>query len=79
MRSRQNLHQVMQRRQRAWDSVPADKMRSSLLSTTNQLGRARLLAAETAENGAWLHALPSASLGTLSDPSTLKGTVPSLH
>ena len=63
------------RSQRAWDSVLADKIRSRLLSVANQLNRARLLAAGTAESGAWLHALPSASLGTLLDPSTLRVAV----
>ena len=58
--------------QRAWDSVLADKVRSRLLSAANQLEQARLLAAGTAESGAWLHALPSASLGTLLDPPTLR-------
>ena len=61
--------------QRAWDSVLADKVRSHLLSVSNQLGQARLLAAATPESGAWLHALPSASLGTLLDPPTLRVAV----
>ena len=60
------------RSQRAWDSVLADKVRSRLLSDSNQLEQARLLAAATPESGAWLHALPSASLGTLLDPPTLR-------
>ena len=63
------------RSQRAWDSVLAGKMRNRLLSVANQLDRARLLAAGTAESGAWLHALPSASLGTLLDPSTSRVAV----
>ena len=63
------------RSQRAWDSVLVDKMRNRLLSVANQLDRARLLAAGTAEGGAWLHALPSASLGTLLDPSILRVAV----
>ena len=37
--------------------------------------QSRLLAAVTSESGAWLHALPSASLGTLLDPPTLRVAV----
>ncbi|XP_043202745.1 uncharacterized protein LOC122370853 [Amphibalanus amphitrite] len=63
------------RSQRAWDSVLADKVRSSLLATATQVEQARLFAAGTVESGAWLHALPSASLGTLLDPPTLRVAV----
>ena len=63
------------RRQRHWDSVLAVKARTHLLSAANQLDQARLLAAGTSESGAWLHALPSASLGTLLDPPTLRVAV----
>ena len=63
------------RSQRAWDSVLADKQRSGLLSSANQRDQARLLAAGMAESGAWLHALPSTSLGTLLDPPTLRVAV----
>ena len=63
------------RSQRAWDSAVAEKSRNALLASANQLDHARLLAAGTAESGAWLHAMPSATLGTLLDPETLRVAV----
>ena len=60
------------RRQRDWDSVLAEKSLSSLLSNANQRDHARLLSAAAPESGSWLHAVPSASLGTLLDPATLR-------
>ena len=63
------------RSQRAWDSPLAEKSRNALLSIGNQLDRARLLAAGAPESGAWLHALPSPSLGMLLDPPRLRVAV----
>lgn len=58
--------------QKAWDSPLAECQRDALLTEANQFGRARLLNAATSESGAWLHALPSASLGTLLDNETVR-------
>ena len=59
-------------RQKAWDSIIAERHRDSLLSEANQNVRARLLSAATPESGAWLRALPAPSLGTLLDNDTLR-------
>ena len=58
--------------QKAWDLPLAERARDSLLATANQFDRARLLSAATTESGAWLQALPSASLGTLLDNNTVR-------
>ena len=58
--------------QKVWDSPLAEGLRDSLLATANQFDRARLLSAATTESGAWLQALPAASLGTLLDNSTVR-------
>ena len=60
------------RSQRAWDSTLAEKSRSSLLSSANQRDRVRLLSAAAPGSGSWLHAVPSANLGTLLDSETLR-------
>ena len=56
-----------QQQQKAWDSTLAEKKRDKLLMEADQLGLARLLSAATPESGAWLHAVPAASLGTSLD------------
>ena len=58
--------------QRSWDTPLAENKRDTLLLASNQFGRARLLGAATSESGAWLRALPSASLGTLLDNHTVR-------
>ena len=58
--------------QRAWDDVLTERQWKSLLSEANQFARARLLSAATSESGAWLHATPSTSLGTMLDNDTLR-------
>ena len=58
--------------QRAWDSPLAERHRDSLLSQANQFARARMLSAATSESGAWLRAIPSATIGTLLDSETLR-------
>ena len=60
------------RNQRVWDSVLAEKSHSTLLSNANQRDHARLLSATAPESGSWLHAVPSANLGSLQDPETLR-------
>ena len=61
--------------QRSWDYPLAECKRDSLLKNANQFGRARLLGAATSESGAWLRALPSASLGTHLDSHTVRVAV----
>ena len=61
-----------QHKQRAWDAVIAEQHQSRLLSESNQFVRARLLSAAAPESGAWLHATPAATLGTLLDRETLR-------
>ena len=58
--------------QKAWDSVLAEKKLDQLHMEADQLGRARLLSAAAPESGAWLHAVPTASLGTNLDQDTLR-------
>ena len=59
-------------KQKTWDAVLAKKQQELLLSQSNQFDRARLLSASTPESGAWLHAVPAATIGTLLDPETLR-------
>ena len=61
-----------QQQQKTWDSTLAEKKRDKLLMEADQLGRARLLSAATPESGAWLHAVPAASLGTSLDREALR-------
>ena len=58
--------------QKVWDYPLADCQRDTLLSAANQFERARLLSAATAESGAWMEALPSASIGTQMDNNTIR-------
>ena len=51
--------------QRAWDEIAIKKSHENLLSQADQQSRARLLAAEHGEAGAWLHALPVSNVGNL--------------
>ena len=59
-------------KQRAWDDILSEKQWKAVLSEANQFARARLLNAATQESGAWLHAIPAASLGTMLDKETLR-------
>jgi hypothetical protein len=43
-----------------------------LVSTADQFGKARLLAAQTKHSGAWLKAVPSQNVGTLLTPDVLR-------
>ncbi|KAF0306974.1 Retrotransposable element SLACS protein [Amphibalanus amphitrite] len=61
-----------QLKQKAWDAVLAKQQQEKLLSEANQYDRARLLSTAAPESGAWLHAAPSANLGTLLDRETLR-------
>ena len=46
------------------DDPICDRAFNELLENADQIARARLLAAKTEHSGAWLHALPSPTLGT---------------
>ena len=49
--------------QKAWEEPKVTSVFDSLLATSDQTSRARLLAASSKESGAWLHAPPIFSLG----------------
>ena len=59
-------------RQRSWDLPLAEDKRNQLLESSDQVSRARILAASSRESGLWLHALPVPSLGTLLEPETFR-------
>ena len=59
-------------RQKAWDELVCTQQFSQLLDNADQVARARLLAAKMEESGAWLHALPTPTLGTLMDDECLR-------
>ena len=61
--------------QRDWDHARCEVTRSRLLESANQLDRARLLAASHPHSGAWLQALPVASLGQLLDGESVRVAV----
>ena len=61
--------------QKKWDYPLAECQRNAQLAVANQFERARLLSAATPESGAWMQALPSASLGTLLDNNTVRITI----
>ena len=58
--------------QKSWDYPVAERKRDRLLLDANQFDRARILGAATPESGAWLRALPAASLGTHLDNETVR-------
>ena len=59
-------------KQKSWDEVVCNKAANDILTAANQVSRARLLAARDEGSGAWLHALPTPSLGTLLDNECLR-------
>ena len=59
-------------KQKCWDLPIATVIQEKLLNETNQVSRARVLAASCKETGLWLHAIPIPALGTLFDPETLR-------
>ena len=58
--------------QKAWDIPAATQKYDSLLGNSDQLTRARLLAAAAPGSGAWLQAIPSAAYGMLLDSESLR-------
>eukprot|EP00731_Ephydatia_muelleri_P021279 Em0013g1006a len=69
----QPLTGVAAHHQKSWDSLRLFSMADTLLkNTTDELNRARLLAASCKESGAWLNALPITSLGLRMDDTTIR-------
>ena len=67
---------LQQSRQRTWDRASATAVASQLLeASSDDTDRARLRTAAQPQSGAWLNALPVASLGTLLDRETLRTAV----
>ncbi|XP_047996131.1 uncharacterized protein LOC125233995 [Leguminivora glycinivorella] len=58
--------------QRGWDDMLCKKTVANMLEGAVGSNLARLKAASRVESGAWLHALPSPSLGTLLDNDSLR-------
>ena len=61
--------------QRAWDSWASKQNYEALLSQSNQVHRARLLAAASPHTGAWLQAAPVPALGLHLDADTIRVAV----
>ena len=61
--------------QRMWDDAVCKHEADALLAEADQVSRARLLAAREEGTGAWLHALPSPTLGTLMDDECTRITI----
>ena len=62
--------------QRAWDSPLVEQtFRELLKKSTNMETRARLLGTASRESGAWLHAIPAASIGTRMDDHAVRLSV----
>ena len=61
--------------QRSWDDLLCKAAVERLLEEANQVDRARLLAASLPHTGAWLQAIPVASLGLHLDPETVRVAV----
>ena len=62
-------------KQKAWDEMRSEQLRTSLIDQGSQLDRCRLLAASKAESGAWLHATPVPTLGTHLSAPTLRTAI----
>ena len=58
--------------QRAWDDLASEACCKQLLRETNQVHRARLLAACQPHTAAWLQAVPVPSLGLFLDPESVR-------
>ena len=61
--------------QRNWDEVASRVGLEGLLDNSNQVHRARLLAASAPSSGAWLQVMPLPSLGLLMDSQTVRTSV----
>ena len=61
--------------QRAWDDISCNEQFNILIEPSNQLHRARLLAAKEPYSGSWLKAVPLPKLGLHLDDSTVRVSV----
>ena len=59
-------------RQKSWSESQAEVEAARLLEETDQVSRARLLAAARRESWLWLHTLPTSTLGTLLNLESLR-------
>ena len=57
--------------QKHWNAITIDQLSNGLLFERDE-DKARLLAVRKPESGAWLHALPSRSIGTLLENNTFR-------
>ena len=71
----ESLPPIDKAKQKAWDEAICKRQFDELLMQADQISRARLLAARVEDSGAWLHALPTPTLGTLLDDECLRITV----
>ena len=62
-------------KQRLWDDLVCKTATKRLISTANQVDRARLLAASTPHTADWLQALPASNLGLHLDADTVRVAV----
>ena len=60
------------KRQRAWDNTGSESHFAELLSSANQVHRARLLAAKQPYSGAWLNVAPLPALGLHLDDESVR-------
>ena len=58
--------------QRSWDDAICKIEFDNLITSVDQIGSARLLAAASPHTGAWLQALPSPALGLHLDGDTIR-------
>ena len=61
--------------QRAWDDISSDKQFDALVEPSNQIHRARLMAAKEPYSGSWLKAVPLPKLGLHLDDATVRVSV----
>lgn len=64
-----NLFQIM--REQLWDSINVQRILNSIQLDQDD-EKARMLAVCEPESGAWLHALPSRTIGTLLDNNVFR-------
>lgn len=62
---------VIPSRQKQWDSIMVERLLDSIHFARDE-DKARFLAIQTSESGAWLHALPSTAIGTLLDNNAFR-------
>ena len=66
---------TMESSQWAWDDVSSSRCYDDLISRSNQVDKARLLAASAPNSGAWLQAIPLPDLGLHLDNEAVRVSV----